>query len=176
MREIELDVALERRDFWRHYLGYYFSFDFIFHFYLSFTIFGFCVAFLLFGKDLEFQHFVQVSIIAVLFVCLFNFVMSYFSVENAKKLGSGNCKYIFSDEKVEMITKFFKSQIDWSHISSVKETANYFVLPMKDGQKHLIPKRIFQDYEQTISFKNLLRTKLGEKAALKKSKENLKLK
>jgi hypothetical protein len=35
---------------------------------------------LLFGKDLEFQHFVQVSIIAVLFVCLFNFVMSYFSV------------------------------------------------------------------------------------------------
>ncbi len=176
MREIELDVSLRRRDFWRYYLSYFFNFDTVFFSYLSYAIFGFCVAFLLFGKDLEFQHFVQVSIVAVLFVCLFNFVMSHFSVENAKKLDSGNCKYIFSDEKVEMITKVFKSQIDWSYISSVKETANYFILPMKDGQKHLIPKRFFRDYEQTISFKNLLRAKFGEETALKKSNENLRLK
>ena len=176
MKRIELDVSLETKDFWRYYLGYYFSFSSVFYFYLSFTIFGFCIAFLLYGKYLEFQHFVQVGMAAALFVCLFNFVMSYFSVENAKRLDSGKCKYIFSDEKTEISTEFFKSQTDWRYISSVKETTNYFVLPMKDGQSHLIPKRFFRDYEQIASFKNLLRVKFGDKAALKKSKENLGLK
>jgi hypothetical protein len=114
---------------------------------------------------------VQVIIAAVLFVFLFNFTMAYFSVENAKKLDSGKCKYIFSDEKAEVITKFFKSQIDWSYFSSVKETANYFFLPMKGGESHLIPKRFFQDYEQIADFRNLLHVKFGEKAYLKNQKK-----
>ena len=176
MKEIELDVSLKAKDFWRYYLSYYFSFNSIFYFYLSFTIFGFCVVFLLFGRYFEFRHFVQVGVAAALFLCLYNFVMSHFSVENAKRMSDKNCKYIFSDEKVEIVTKSFKSQTDWSYILSVKETANYFILPMKDGQSHLIPKRFFRDYEQIAGFKNLLRAKFGEKAALKKSKENLGLK
>jgi hypothetical protein len=78
--------------------------------------------------------------------------------------------------KVEIVAKSFKVQFDWNYISSVKETTNYFVLSTKDSQNHLIPKMCFQDYEQTNSFKNLLQAKFGEKAILKKSKENLGLK
>jgi hypothetical protein len=37
--------------------------------------------------------------------------MSHFGVKNAK-IGDGKCKYIFSDEKVEVITEYFKSQIN----------------------------------------------------------------
>ena len=59
---------------------------------------------------------------------------------------------------------------------SVKETATYFILPMNGGERHFIPKRFFSDDEQMAVFRNLLRAKLGEKVALKKSKENLGLK
>jgi hypothetical protein len=96
--KIELDVLFRARDYWRYYVGYYFSFSGIFFLYLSFTIFGFCVAFLVLGEDLKTSHFVQISLAAVLFICLFNFLMSYLSVENAKKVDNENCKYIFSDE------------------------------------------------------------------------------
>jgi hypothetical protein len=174
--KIELDVSFRTRDYWRYYVDYYFSFSSIFFLYLSLTVFGFCVAFLLLGKDLKIPQFVQVSLVAVLFICVLNSLMLYLSVENAKKVGNENCKYIFSDEKVEIIAKSFKSQLDWHYISSVKETTNYFVLSPKDSQNFLIPKRCFQNYEQTIIFKNLLHTKFGEKVILKKSKENLGLK
>lgn len=102
--------------------------------------------------------------------------MAYFSVQNAKKLSLGKCKYIFSDEKVEITTKYFATRIDWTYFHLAKETSNYFVLFMKDGNKNLIPKRSFENYEQISNFKNLLRAKLGTEVYLEKPKERLGLK
>ena len=102
--------------------------------------------------------------------------MSYFSVQNSKSISLGKCKYIFSDEKVKITTKYFATYIDWTYFQLAKETSNYFVLFMKDGHRNLIPKRAFENYEQISNFKNLLREKLGDEAYLKKTKEKLGLK
>jgi len=176
MKRIELEVTLETKDYWRYYLSLYFSAGSFFYFYLGFTVFGYCVAFLLSDGDLPIQMFVEIAADAALFLVLFNFAMVYFSVANAETLHNKNCKYIFTDETVEVTTKFFKTQVNWSYITGVRETANYFFLPMKSGEKHFIPKRFFRDDEQLAEFRNLLREKFGEKTALKKSKENLGLK
>ena len=176
MKGIEIDVLLETKDYWRCYLSYYFSSGSLFYLYLGFTIFGYCVAFLLLGANLPIQIFAEIAVDSALFLVLFNFAMMYFSVKNAKALSDGKCKYIFSDEEVEIVAKSFRSRINWSYTSHVKETANYFMLSMKGGEKHLIPKRFFRDGEQMADFKNILQMKFGEKAALKKSKENLGLK
>jgi len=176
MKRIELEVTLETKDYWRYYLSLFFSAGNLFYFYLGFTVFGYCVAFLLSDGDLPIQMFLEIAADAALFLVLFNLAMVYFSVANAEKVNNQNCKYIFTEDNVEVVAKFFKSQTNWNYITGVKETANCFFLPMKSGDKHFIPKRFFRDDEQMTDFKNLLREKLGEKALLKKSKENLGLK
>jgi len=104
MKRIELEFSLETKDYWRYYLGYYFSFNTVFYFCLSFNAFGICVAYLLLGGELKIQNFALIGAASALFVCLFNLEMSHFGVKNAK-IGDGKCKYIFSDEKVEVITE-----------------------------------------------------------------------
>jgi hypothetical protein len=173
---IEIEIKQETKDFWRFYLAYYLSFDRMFFFFLGFAVFGFFSTFLVLGKNIELLQLVDILVSAFLFTCLFGVIMSYFSVEGAKKLSLGKCKYVFSGESVELITKYFSSWIDWSYFQFVKENGDYFVLFMKDGNRTLIPKRFFQDYEQISDFKNLLRSKFGEKAQLRKPKEKLGLK
>ena len=176
MERIELNISFETRDYWRFYLSYFFSSGSLFYSYIGYTIFGFCVAFLLLGGELPILGFVLIVVASALFLGLFNLAMVYFSVENVKRLNNRNCKYIFSEDNLEIITNFFRTTINWSYILGARETANYLFLPMKSGEKQFIPKRFFTDDEQLSDFKNLLRAKFGEKAALKKSKESLGLK
>ena len=173
---IEVEVLFETKDYWRNYLGYFLSFQSVLVYFFTFCIFGLSVSFLFLGKQIELSHLLDVFLTSFLFVLLFGFVMSYFSVSNAKNLSDGKCKYSFSDEKVTISAKSFNTQIDWTYFINAKETKNNFILAMKDGQNNFLPKRFFQDYEQIADFKNLLRSKLGERASLKKSKENLGLK
>jgi hypothetical protein len=175
VKSIEIDVLYLTKDYWLIYLKYYLGFNSIFNYFLGFAIFGLLISFLFLGS-INFLQLIDLFVAASLFVCLFGIVMSYFAVENAKSLDEGEHKYIFSNEKVEIIAKSFSSQMDWTYFLGVKETGSYFILSMKSGQFNLIPKRYFRDYEQIIDFKNLLQSKLGERSSFKKSTEKLGLK
>ena len=174
-KSIELEILLETKDYWRTYLDYYFNFSNVFYMFLGFAVFGLFVSFLLLGAAVEIFDFMGIFAAAILFVLLFAFVMTYFSVQNAKILDDGKCKYIFSNEKVEMTNKSFGSRIDWTYFYNVKETKKYFVLSMKNGQSSFISKRCFRDDKQIEDFKELVRAKLGAAAVLNNSKEKLRL-
>ena len=175
-RKIEIEVLYESKDFWRSYLNYYFSYDTVFIFFLTFAIYGIFVAFLLLGGDAAFLDLIAIVSSALLFVFLFGLVMSYFSVKNAKKLEHEKYGFIFTESNVEINSESFRTQLDWTHIIQVKEIGTYFILSLKSNQRTLLPKRFFSDFEQLEDFKNLLRSKLGEKVYLRKSKEKLGLK
>lgn len=171
--KIEIEVLYESKDYWRSYLSYYLSFHNIFVFFLSFAIYGMFIAFLFLRKYVEFPHLVDVALFAFFFAIFFGLVLSYISVGYAKRLDEGKCRFVFSDENVKINTKSGTIQLDWTHFVNVKERGKYFVFSLKNGQTTLLPKRFFRDYEQVAEFKNLLRSKLGEEAYFKKSKEKL---
>jgi hypothetical protein len=68
-----------------------------------------------------------------------------------------------------------RCSVDWKNFYRVKETGKYFVLFVKSGEQHFLPKRFFQN-EELANFKNFIRAKFGEEAYLKRSKEKLGLK
>lgn len=90
--------------------------------------------------------------------------MTYLSANNVKNQVA--VKYIVSDENIQTITDEFTSSIKWKHFTNIKETKNYFFLSLKNGQKMILPKRDFSNFEQLQEFKDLLETKIGNEAIL----------
>jgi hypothetical protein len=172
---IEIEILYESKDFWRSYLASYFDFSSIFYSFFSFFAFGFFITLYFLGKQFELPDFVNVVLFSFQFTLLFGLVMSYFSVKNAQRYSAGKCEYIFSGEKVKIVAKSFCTETDWSWFYRARETGNYFFLYTRSNQTHLLPKRFF-DAEQIDDFKNLLRSKFGDEAYLKKSREKLGLK
>lgn len=172
---IEIEVNLETKDFWRYYFSQYLSFSNILPTFLGYTVFGWFVSLLFLREKLEFLHLVDVVLAAGFFAFFVSFISIYLAVSNTKKIGGQKCKYIVTDEKVEITNDLFKSVVNWTYFYRVKENTKYFVLYMKSGEQHFLPKRFFQEEQITI-FKNLVRAKFGEEAYLKKPKENLGLK
>jgi hypothetical protein len=169
---IEIEVNLETNDFWRYYLSQYFSFSNILFTFLGYTIFGWSIAFLFLRGKLDFLHLIDVIIAAVFFTFLVSFILTYLGVSRAGKIGERKCKYIITNEKVEINAESFRGIFGWQYFNQAKETGKYFVLYMEDGQQLIVPKKFFQE-EDLIDFKNLVRTKFGEEAYLKKSKGKL---
>jgi hypothetical protein len=174
--KIEVEGLYEAKDFWRSSLNYYFSLSFVFYFFWALVIFGFFITFLFLRGNAGVSHFVDVVLSSIVFVILYGLVMSYLSFGKAGELNQGKYKFIISNEKVEISAQSFATSLNWDWFVQIKETKHYFILSSKIGQKTLLPKRFFRDFEQLAEFKNLIRSKLGEKVHLKKSKENLGLK
>lgn len=172
---IEIKVNLETKDFWKSYFSQYFSFNNILFNFLSFTIFGLAVSILFLRNSFELPHVIDVLICAFFFTLFTSFIWTWLSVKNAKNIGGQKCKYIFTDDKVEIFAESFSSAIDWKYFQRIKETGKYFILFMINGQQLTLPKMYFQQ-EELIDFKTLVRAKLGNEAYLKKTKGNLGLK
>ncbi len=134
-KKIEIEVLYESKDFWRSYLNYYFSYDTIFIFFLTFAIYGIFIAFLLLGGDADLLNLIDIVSSTFLFVVLFGLVMLYFSVKNAKRLEQEKYGFIFSEAKVEINAESFRTQFDWTHIIQVKETGTYLILSLKSNQR-----------------------------------------
>ena len=173
---IELSVDLKHREVWLFYFGYYFNFSFLLSLFIYLSIFGLILLLVFLGNNFEFVKFIQLFAITVLFSFLLIFVLIYSSVIKAETTNTKAAKHIFSNQEVKIIADNFTTQINWSYFIRAKETKSYFFLNMNDGQKIMIPKRDFTDYEQLSEFKSLLSTKLGNEVYLKKSNRNLGLK
>lgn len=173
---IEINVNLENRDYLYLCFKNYFNFATLFYLFFYLFIFGMTLFFIFWGDNFFFSKFIQLLGLAVLFSLIFAFLLVYLAVNSVSRLLNVNTKYIFSDEKVEIQATAFSSQIKWNYFTGVKEKSNYFLFSMKDQRRIIIPKRDFTNLEQLQEFKALLRTKFGNEAYLKKSKENLGLK
>ncbi|MGC2235035.1 MAG: YcxB family protein [Pyrinomonadaceae bacterium] len=174
--KIEIEGFYEAKDFWRSALNYYFSLSSLYFSFWSLILYGLFLTFLFLKGNAGVSHFVNVILSSIAFVILYGLVMAYLAFGKTRELKWGKYKFIISNEKVEISTQSFASQINWDFFVRINETKHYFVLLSKAGQKTLLPKRFFRDSEQLAEFKNLIRSKLGEKVYLKKSKENLGLK
>lgn len=166
-KKIRIDVLYESKDFWRIYLDAYFDSGALFYLFFSFFAFGFFLTVFFLGRQIDFIDFVNTVLFAFQFTLLNALVMSYLSQKNAQRKGLMDCEYIFSVENIEIVTKYFRMEMDWHWISRGRETGRYFFLESKNGQKYILPKRFF-DAGQTQDFTRLLREKLGSEAQLKK--------
>jgi hypothetical protein len=102
---IEIEVLFETKDYWLSYISEYFSFFSIIVYFLAFSVFGLFLLFFLFSQnEFEFLHLVNIFLISFQFAILFGFIMTHFSVGNAKKLNIGKFKYIFSNKGVAIAT------------------------------------------------------------------------
>lgn len=173
--KIKIEVLYETKDYWRSYFAYYFDIGNIFYLFFSFFAFGLFLAIFFLGKQTELPDFVNVILFSFQFTLLYGFVMSYFSVKNVRRNNVGECEYIFSEVNAKVATKFFSTETDWSWFHRARETRDYFFLYDRNNQAYLLPKRFF-DAEQIENFRNLLRSKLGSEAYLKKTTEKLELK
>jgi len=169
--KIKIEVLYETRDYWRSYFAYYFGIGNIFYWFFTFFAFGLFLAFFFLGKQTELPDFVNVILFSFQFTLLYGFVMSYFSVKNGRRNNVGECEYIFSETNVKVATRFFSSETDWIWFYRAKETGGYFFLYNRSNQIELLPKRFF-DAGQIENFRNLLRSKLGSEAYLKKRRIN----
>ena len=172
---IEINAKLETKDYWESYFSHYFNFNNLLLNFLSFTIFGWTISFLFLRDKFEIPHIIDVMLAAGFFTFFTSFIWTYLAVSHAKNIGGHNCKYIITDDKVEVFAESFSSSINWKYFQRVKETGKHFILLSKDGRRLLLPKREFRE-EEIIEFKNLIRTKFGNEAYLKKAKGNLGLK
>lgn len=174
--KIEIEGLYEAKDLWRSALNHYFSLSSLYFSFWSLVLYGFFLTFLFLKGNSGVSHFVDVVLSSIVFVIVYGLVMTYLSFARTRELKWGKYKFIISNEKVEISTQSFASQINWDFFVRINETKHYFVLLSKIGQKTLLPKRFFRDSEQLAEFKNLIHSKMGEKVYLKKSKENLGLK
>jgi len=173
--KIEIEILYETKDYWRSYFAAYFDLGSIFYLFFSFFAFGFFLTIFFLGKQIELPDFVNVILFSFQFTLLYGFVMSYFSMKNVRRNNVGECEYIFSDENIKVVTKVFRTETDWSWFHRARETGGYFFLYDRSSQTYLLPKRFF-DVGQIENFRNLLRSKLGSEAYLKKTTEKLELK
>lgn len=174
--KIEIEGLFESRDYWRISLAYYCNYGTIFISSCGFVLYGLFITVLFLKGNFLIWHVADVVLTSGLFAIIFGFLLSYSSVKAAKGLKEGKYKFIFSNEELEMVGQLFTSHLSWKWFVKIRETKNYFIFVAINDQKTLLPKRFFRDYEQLSEFKNLIRSKLGEKAYLKKSKERLGLK
>lgn len=175
-KTIEINVNLNKSDIWRFYYSHFFSFNSLFYYFFYLVFFGLTLLFLFLGDDFLLDKFFELFGLALLFSLLFALLLTYISANNNGKADRLPAKYIISNEKIEVITEEFTSEIKWNYFNKTKETRNHFFLNMNDGQKLMFPKREFTNNEQLLKFKDLLRAKLENEAYLKKPKENLGLK
>ena len=172
---VEIEVLYEAKDYWRSCFATYFDFGNMFYLFFSLFAFGFFLTIFFLGKQIELPDFVNVILFAFQFTLLYGFVMSYFSVKNARRNNVGECEYIFSDENIKVITKGFRAEMDWSWFRRARETGSYFFLYNRSNQMYFLPKRFF-DAEQIKNFRHLLRSKLSGEADLKETTKKLELK
>ncbi len=172
--EIELEVNLEHLDFWRYYIYSYFNFNTVLFICFNFALFGFALLVFL-GNSFTGSRIIGLLISSFLFSILSILFSIYMSAEIAVDFET-TFKYKFSDKKIEIIGKDSFSEFKWSCFTTVKEKKNHFFLSLKDGQITMIPKKDFTNKEDILEFRELLRTKLEDKALLKKSVGKLGLK
>ena len=74
---------------------------------------------------------------------------------------------IFSDKGLKTISNSSSSEKTWERFSNIFETKEDFIFYLMENVFFTIPKRFFQDANQTTELRQLFREKLGEKAKLK---------
>ncbi len=172
---LEIEVLYERRDHWKTYFSYFFSFKSIYFSFLWYSAFAIVISVILLQKQIEGKDFVNAILFGLIFTFFISFVNTYFAVRNVERMNVRKCRYIFSDLNVEVIAESFTSKVDWNWFNRINETRNYFLIYGRGSQMYIVPKR-FISLEQMPSIKELFRSKFGEKAYLKTSKDRLGLK
>lgn len=75
-------------------------------------------------------------------------------------------KFIFSDNGVESNSESSQVKVDWETFEKVQELKEDFLFFPQKNIFYTIPKRFFQNENQIMVFKDLIRKKLGKKANL----------
>lgn len=174
---IEITAKLESRDFWRYYFGYFFSFESIIWNALISVVFTLLLLFLMFDDKLFLRfgwRFIFVGLI--FFVILLGFYNTIVHVRTAQKLARSEAAYSFAEDGVTAKTSAFESKLQWSYLTRIKETNNYFCIFLRGGNYYYIPKRFFRDPEDIIRLRELFNRKVGKEVYLKSSGRKLGLK
>lgn len=84
--------------------------------------------------------------------------------------------YSFSEDKIRAVGASWNSNADWSMVLKAQEISGFILLFTSQMTCYLLPLRCFDDRMQLTEFRELVRTKLGKKANLKKLAQRLGLK
>lgn len=158
-QKIEVIIHYELGDFWRVNFDYYFSFRTFLIFATQFAFFGVFISLFLLRERLIFSEIGAVILAAILFTAINGITMAYWSAKNAMKNHNKSCEYHFSDEKVEMITDEFQSDVKWDHFYKISESGKYFSLFSRSHDEHMLPIRCFQSNSEVERFCGMMRSK-----------------
>jgi hypothetical protein len=66
-------------------------------------------------------------------------------------------EYLFSDQGVEIVGRFGRSELLWTAFGRIRETKEFFLLYVLSRQAYPLPKRCFSSKAEIAEFKEMLR-------------------
>ena len=154
---LDISGTLEKGDVTWFAVKSTFSFYNVLYYTVTFTLFGWIVAFIVERGDGLFEHFGFILVLGFLFsiLQLGLAVNSYLS--EWTKLSQPRCLYRIGDHSLKLITDEFESDISWKYIRRAKEGSRDFTLfPPGDQAPILIPKRFFPNDHEINLFREVL--------------------
>jgi hypothetical protein len=169
MTTIELDVLLEFRDYLR--ANYWFLFR---RFKLLFLILVIgCVAYpllVLTGRSSGNPNDNYWGFLIPVGLLVFVMAGTYFGAKRqmaSNKALSERIHYTFSEKGIDTSASSSSGHTSWENLYVAHETKTNFLLFISKNMMYTIPKRCFNDADDIVSFKDLLRSQLSSKAKLK---------
>ena len=78
-------------------------------------------------------------------------------------------RYLFTDDVIETVTGVASSTFSWVAIRRVVETSTAFYVSSQKNIYQIVPKRAFKNAADLDRFRDLVKSKLGKNASLKKA-------
>lgn len=153
------DIAgtLEKGDVTWYTVKSTFSFYNVLYYTVTFTLFGWIVAFIVERRDGLFEHFGLILVLAILFSILQSGLVVQSYLSEWDKISQPRCVYRIGDHGLKLITDEFESDISWKYIKGAKEGRRDFTLFIPGDQAPImIPKRFFPDEHQIKLFREVL--------------------
>lgn len=117
------------------------------------------------APPLAFQAFILVGLPSILY-------LSTKSMFRKMSLEQRSIRYRFTNESIETVTGYGSSNVSWTAIQRVAETSSAFYVSSQKNLYQIVPKRSFQAAAEIERFRELVRSKLGKKARVKKAASN----